>query len=204
MTYWDDHKVEVFTWIIVSVLLPGVDIWCFCEPLPTNVRTKSAAQHHHHVHPAVADIKLKPLPRGFVPAPPYSHHKRGLWVPRDTKLEKRADGDYCIKYQDGRRHEQWFVGAVGTMLHISHCLLAPRARYSVEVMPHIDTILYIAILYSVLVAVPFLSFVLHLIFKTSERQKEAIFQEEMRMRAKVLVSEQKQGVKSQVTPEPDC
>lgn len=65
-----------------------------------------------------------------------------------------------------------------------------------------DKVLYIAILYGIFLAVPFLFFLLYVIFKTSEREKEAIFKEEMRRKAKVLIWEEKHGVKSVVAPEP--
>ncbi len=62
-----------------------------------------------------------------------------------------------------------------------------------------DTILYITVLYGIFLAVPLLFYILYIVLKTSEREKEAIFKEEMKRKARTLVWEKVQGIKSQGT-----
>lgn len=63
-----------------------------------------------------------------------------------------------------------------------------------------NTALYIILLYGIFLAVPLLFFVLYIIFKTSEREKDEIFKEEMKRKARELVWERAHGIKSEAVP----
>lgn len=61
----------------------------------------------------------------------------------------------------------------------------------------VHKVLYIATLYGIFLAVPLLFFIPYTNFKTSEREKEEIFKEELKRKARELVWERAHGIKSE-------
>jgi predicted membrane protein len=59
-----------------------------------------------------------------------------------------------------------------------------------------NTLLYILTLYGILLAVPLLFFVLYIIFKIPEREKDKVFKEETKRKATEFARESAQGSKS--------
>ncbi|KAF2628967.1 hypothetical protein BU25DRAFT_490108 [Macroventuria anomochaeta] len=70
----------------------------------------------------------------------------------------------------------------------------------INIMFGMDTILYIAVLYGIFLAIPLLFFILYIIFKTSECEREEIFKEGMKRKARELDWEKKNAVKSETMP----
>jgi hypothetical protein len=70
--------------------------------------------------------------------------------------------------------------------------------------PHImmpnDTVLHILILYGIFLAVPLLFFILYIMFKTLECEKDKVFKDEMERKAREFVQEMAHGVKSEIAP----
>lgn len=63
-----------------------------------------------------------------------------------------------------------------------------------------DTVLSILILYGTFLTIPLLFFVLYIIFKTSEREKDEIFKEVTKRKARAFAWEKAQGTKSEAAP----
>ena len=64
----------------------------------------------------------------------------------------------------------------------------------------IDPLMYIFVLHSIFFSTPLLFLILYVIFKISEREKEAGLQEEMKRKAREVVWERRSGKDTQAAP----
>ena len=64
----------------------------------------------------------------------------------------------------------------------------------------IDTVLYIAILYDIFLAVPLLYLVVYIVSKSSEPEKEEVFKEEMKRKTRGLGREKMHSFRSVAMP----
>lgn len=67
-------------------------------------------------------------------------------------------------------------------------------------MNTIDPVSYILILYGMFLAVTLIFFILFVMFKTSEREKDEIFKEVMKRKAREFVWERAHGVRCEAAP----